>query len=132
MHLRKAAGVIAYAPRQVCYLVYKKYEPNTTVLHFLLLIAAPASLIATTHNGLTVSYALGAVLAYWTLLVLFTLLYRLSPFHPLANYPGPLAARASNLYHLHVAFGGKAHHVIKSWHDRYGDVVRIGEALHYM
>ena len=30
-----------------------------------------------------------AITAYGACLILFTLAYRLSPFHPLAKYPGP-------------------------------------------
>lgn len=121
-------SLVDTVPRQACYLVYKKYEPETTILHLLLLVVAPAAVAIATRNEITVFCILGSMVAYWSFVAFFTLLYRLSPFHPLANYPGPLAARVSKLYHVRVASRGNAHWVIKGWHDRYGDVVRVGES----
>ena len=53
-------------------------------------------------------------------------LYRLSPFHPLAKYPGPFILRISKLWSAWVAHQGKTHVYIKELHDRYGPIVRIG------
>jgi hypothetical protein len=37
---------------------------------------------------------------YFITLVTFVILYRLSPFHPLAKYSGPLLARVTSFYQV--------------------------------
>jgi hypothetical protein len=63
---------------------------------------------------------------YWASLAASVITYRLSPFHPLARYPGPLLARVSRLWALHVVLGRKQHQVSHQLFERYGDVVRTG------
>lgn len=65
--------------------------------------------------------------SHWFLVAFFTVAYRLSPFHPLARYPGPLLCKISKGWLAYVAGKhAKAHVYVKELHDRYGDVVRIG------
>ncbi|KAI9445850.1 high nitrogen upregulated cytochrome P450 monooxygenase 2 [Lactarius psammicola] len=52
-------------------------------------------------------------------------MYRLSPFHPLAKYPGPALAKTSKLWAAHLCAAGDMHRYFKSLHERHGDVVRI-------
>ncbi|PPQ83920.1 hypothetical protein CVT25_000665 [Psilocybe cyanescens] len=54
------------------------------------------------------------------------MLYRLSPLHPLANYPGPFLCKVSKLWGAWIAWNGKPHVYYKSLHDKYGSIVRIG------
>ena len=53
-------------------------------------------------------------------------MYRLSPFHPLAKYRGPTIAKTSKLWAAYVCSRGGLHRYLKSLHERYGDVVRVG------
>ncbi|KAJ7650882.1 cytochrome P450 [Roridomyces roridus] len=55
-----------------------------------------------------------------------TVIYRLSPWHPLANFPGPFLWRTSSLRMVFVSFTGKRQLVIDLLHQRYGSFVRIG------
>lgn len=55
--------------------------------------------------------------------------YRLSPFHPLAEYPGPLICKATKLWGAWVALRGDSHWYVKDLHKRYGPIVRIGKLL---
>ena len=64
--------------------------------------------------------------AYGSAVTSFTLMYRLSPFHPLAKYPGPAIAKTSKLWAAYLNFKGDLHRFYKSLHERYGDVVRVG------
>lgn len=75
-------------------------------------------------TGIPLVYA-----ASWLLLILITLLYRISPFHPLAQFPGPWACKASKLWLVYVTPSGKAHEYIHRLHQQYGDIVRIGECF---
>jgi hypothetical protein len=68
-----------------------------------------------------------AFTAYGGALMFFTLAYRLSPFHPLAKYPGPVIAKTSKWWAAYMSGRGDIHRYYKCLHDHYGDVVRIGE-----
>ncbi|CDO69439.1 hypothetical protein BN946_scf184791.g34 [Trametes cinnabarina] len=65
-------------------------------------------------------------LTFYFTLLLSTALYRLSPHHPLARYPGPFACKLSKFWLAFLSLTGKQHLYLKSLHERYGDVVRIG------
>lgn len=45
---------------------------------------------------------------------------------PLRVFPGPAAARFTDLYRAAVALGGRAERHHRSWHARYGPAVRVG------
>jgi hypothetical protein len=79
------------------------------------------------HVGYTLFSIPLAFASYSGFLVFFTVLYRLSPLHPLAKYPGPIIAKTSKWWGAYVGFRGDLHLYYKSLHDRYGDVVRVGE-----
>jgi hypothetical protein len=52
--------------------------------------------------------------------------YRLSPFHPLARFPGPVLARVTRFWAL-VQFTKKKQHILShELFEKYGDVVRSG------
>ncbi|PWY88534.1 benzoate 4-monooxygenase cytochrome P450 [Aspergillus heteromorphus CBS 117.55] len=51
--------------------------------------------------------------------------YRLA-FHPLRRYPGPWIAALSDLPYLYWTWAGTLQFKIKDFHDRYGEVIRIG------
>ncbi|KAF9254840.1 cytochrome P450 [Marasmius fiardii PR-910] len=53
-------------------------------------------------------------------------LYRVSPFHPLAKVPGPTLAKMSKLWGLWACWTGRQHLINKELHDKYGPVVRVG------
>jgi hypothetical protein len=70
--------------------------------------------------------------------------YRISPFHPLAKYPGPFVAKLSKLWmvcpsafilvieadrhaQVFISSTGKQHEYFASLHEKYGDIVRTGE-----
>jgi hypothetical protein len=90
---------------------------------------------------LLVPLGISLILAQWTLsmeqfalttaLYLCSLgfsitVYRLSPFHPLAKYPGPILARISRLWAVYGVIRGKQHMDSHELFLRYGDVVRTG------
>ena len=102
-------------------------------LSFLLLFVVPALpcyfLLANVHSAflaVAVSYTL-----FYCSLVLSIVLYRLSPLHPLASYPGPLLLKVSKFVGMYHAASGKQHILFKSLHDKYGPFVRTGELFWY-
>ena len=116
------------------HLLFRHYEPSSTLSRAALLIVIPALLscpifytgtVRSPYRALPLAFA-----AYWSGLVFFTLAYRLSPFHPLAKHPGPFLARTSKWWAAYLSGTGDQHRYIKRLHDRYGDVVRIGSNRH--
>ncbi|CAK9781741.1 cytochrome P450 [Cutaneotrichosporon oleaginosum] len=61
-----------------------------------------------------------------TVVLLSMVIYRLSPWHPLAKYPGPAAAKVSKIYWWYQAKIGQTGYTQAKLHDQYGDFVRIG------
>ncbi|KAI0667876.1 cytochrome P450 [Trametes maxima] len=76
------------------------------------------------------SFALSAGIVLYCIFLLAlavsTVAYRLSPWHPLASYPGPRLAKATGLWLTYVSIGGRRYLVIDELHARYGPFVRIG------
>ena len=73
---------------------------------------------------LLVSYA-----TYLSTLVSSIIVYRVSPIHPLAQYPGPIGCKVSKFWMGFICIPGYQHQYIKALHERYGDVVRIGTCI---
>ncbi|KZV93858.1 cytochrome P450 [Exidia glandulosa HHB12029] len=61
-----------------------------------------------------------------TSLLLSIALYRLSPFHPLAQFPGPWDYKLTKLRATFTAYKGFHYKNVKKLHDRYGPIVRVG------
>ncbi|KAF5362880.1 hypothetical protein D9758_007046 [Tetrapyrgos nigripes] len=64
--------------------------------------------------------------AFYTCLGVSVTAYRLSPFHPLAQHPGPIIARVSKLWVVWKSLDGKLPKYYQKLHAQYGPVVRIG------
>ncbi|KAF5516291.1 Cytodhrome P450 monooxygenase aflU [Colletotrichum siamense] len=78
---------------------------------------------------MAVVYFLGLYVAYYILVAL----YNISPFHPLARFPGPKIAAASYLYEAYYDWWllGRYGKVIARMHEQYGPIVRINpDELH--
>ena len=63
---------------------------------------------------------------YVTALFASVVIYRLSPFHPLAGYPGPPLAKVTKLWGVWNTWNGDQHHVWLRLHRKYGPFVRTG------
>ena len=55
--------------------------------------------------------------------------YRLSPWHRLANFPGPRMARVSKFWHAWQCRDARNHELMLRMRREYGDFVRIGMGL---
>ncbi|KAG6908777.1 hypothetical protein DXG01_003306 [Tephrocybe rancida] len=104
------------------------FEPRKLRWHFALLVLAPLS--STPALAPFYPHVLLAALVAWssyvTSLTACTIAYRLSPFHPLAKYPGPFLCKVSKIYFAVVSFNGKQHEHYNDLHRLYGDIVRTG------
>jgi hypothetical protein len=100
------------------------------MLAMLLLPPAVLSLSSYPSGPLGVLASFGGSLAiYLTTLALSVLVYRLSPFHPLAQYPGPLVARTTRWWGFLKSKQGVQHWYSHELFQQYGNVVRTGPNL---
>jgi len=134
-------------PPQIAYRFFRKYDLQSPGICAFLLLVVPAmgslGLIegpSSNPNLLLRTYAI-----FYTTLISSVVLYRLSPFHPLAKYPGPTLAKVSNLWFVsirgsalkcerlisclpkaYLGWQGRQHVHYMNLHKKYGDVVRVG------
>lgn len=103
------------------------------LLYFQVIVAAVPALIAliALSTGVlwlvAVKVALKLELVFLLSLWLSSTLYRLSPFHRLASFPGPLACRWTKLAQSFANRNLKGFQELDKLHRKYGDYVRIGE-----
>ncbi|KAH9481467.1 Cytochrome P450 monooxygenase FCK2 [Psilocybe cubensis] len=110
------------------HLTYKKFESYEPIVAFGLLVLVPSALSAL-YLPHAVSLAWAALTVFplfWTSLLTSILIYRLSPWHPLAQYPGPLLCKVSKFYLAFRSLNGKQYIYYDQLHEKYGNVVRIG------
>lgn len=114
---------------QVAHIIFNRYEPIDPVPLISLLVLFPASLsvLLARHFGVTLGGLL-AFLTYYATLGVSICLYRISPLHPLASYPGPLPAKLTRWWWTRHALNGHQHELSQQLHEKYGDIVRIGES----
>ncbi|KAL1734679.1 cytochrome P450 [Schizophyllum commune] len=110
-----------------CHLIFNRFEPQdlTSLITLLLLVPSGLSTLFRLHSSIPVSILL-AFTTYLGTLLCSIVLYRLSPFHPLAGYPGPILCKITKLYSAWISLGGKQHFHYRRLHEKYGDVVRVG------
>ncbi|PIL28306.1 cytochrome P450 [Ganoderma sinense ZZ0214-1] len=115
--------------------IFRKYETFSLPFHAFLLLVPPAIVwhncmsSASTGTGWPTAFDLAFCYAWYTgALATSVVVYRLSPFHPLhrLGYPGPVLCRTSMIWHAIRTNGGKQMEYLRSLHDMYGDIVRIG------
>ena len=115
-------------PSQVSYLILHKYEPEDFFAVSGLVLVPPTVIawICRVVQRQSSPAPTSIFAAYLSLLLGCTVAYRLSPFHPLARYPGPFLARVSKLFMTGVVTMGHAHQYYRRLHDKHGDIVRTG------
>lgn len=82
--------------------------------------------LVTAVDSLTSYGLLKTFYLFYATLLSSIVLYRLSPWHPLAQYPGPILCKISKLYWALITQTGQQHKLLGALHERYGEIVRIG------
>ncbi|KAI1791472.1 high nitrogen upregulated cytochrome P450 monooxygenase 2 [Ganoderma leucocontextum] len=112
--------------------LFRRYETFSFLVHAALLLGPPALIAASTVSDISANMESfqdafrSSALIYLATLALSIALYRMSPFHPLARYPGPWSSKVSMLGPALHSTTGQRHKYIKRLHDLHGDVLRIG------
>lgn len=116
---------------QVSHLFFNRLEPSGLLPLILLLVIVPAvpSVLLLTHFTKLWLSAAVAYTTYYTVLFLSIIVYRISPFHPLASYPGPFIDKISKFRAVWITSSGKQHVYFKKMHEKYGPYVRVGESF---
>ncbi|KAJ7575924.1 cytochrome P450, partial [Mycena floridula] len=112
----------------ITYLIFKKYEPNSFLPLLCLLGFVPGLMMHLLRfEDATILWRITTIhVPYLGLILFYIVIYRLSPIHPLANYPGPVINKISKFVASWTFFQGKAHLRYQSLHQEYGDIVRVG------
>ena len=111
----------------MAHFIFNRWEPMRLSIVLPLLVFIPAGLSQLLVSRYSTLHALAFSFAvYHASLITSIVAYRLSPFHPLARYPGPLLAKVTKLYHVWIVSRGKQHLHLTRLHEQYGDIVRMG------
>uniref|UniRef100_A0A8H8CFT6 High nitrogen upregulated cytochrome P450 monooxygenase 2 n=1 Tax=Psilocybe cubensis TaxID=181762 RepID=A0A8H8CFT6_PSICU len=110
------------------HLTFKKYESYEPLVVFTLLLGVPSGLTSLylPHASTLWTAVLTIFPLFWGSILASLVAYRLSPWHPLAKYPGPLLCRVTKLYGAFMSTSGKQYTLYSKLHAQYGDVVRVG------
>lgn len=108
--------------------MFKRFEPDKlTPLSILLLVVPSILVLVVRADAPNLALAVGITfLSYYSLILFYIVIYRLSPVHPLAHYPGPFPNKISKLWVSYIASTGKLHLYYRKLHEQYGDIVRVG------
>ncbi|KAF9048451.1 cytochrome P450 [Panaeolus papilionaceus] len=120
--------VAVVASALTTHLIFKRTETHNPIHLVILLVAVPASLVTIyTPHASSLLAAIAAVFAlFWTTLASSIVVYRLSPWHPLAKYPGPLLYKITKFCAAFRSTTGRQHIDFQELHHKYGDIVRVG------
>ncbi|GMK56078.1 hypothetical protein CspeluHIS016_0211340 [Cutaneotrichosporon spelunceum] len=114
----------------LAHLYWQRFEPDS-ISYGQFTLALGGSLVLFFYSilqsiPLAVLYAAEVITIFNTVVLLSMVIYRLSPWHPIAKYPGPALAKVSKLYWWYQAKIGQTGYTQAALHNKYGDVVRIG------
>ncbi|KAF7363923.1 hypothetical protein MSAN_01050400 [Mycena sanguinolenta] len=108
------------------HLYFNRFEPKSANGPLLALTVQPPLLLLILAVPLSLLRVLSAYIVFIFTLCSSIAIYRISPWHPLASIPGPIAYKITKLWSAWVCSGGHQHQVTKALHDKYGPFVRTG------
>ena len=122
---------------QVVHQVFRKHETYAVRIHAVLLLIPPVlvAAVVASFSPRSPSVVLPSLRDVFVALgvhlltvALSVILYRLSPFHPLAHVPGPVALKTSMLVAACDSVTGYRAKHRQELHKRFGDIVRVGRS----
>lgn len=117
---------------QAIHQLFRRREPTiaSALLTLATADAAAFALLERLDLGLPLR-TLASVLGVSTVVTLFAsiVVYRLSPWHPLARYPGPALRKVSQARTILAAKRGVQYLELKQLHEQHGSIVRTGACL---
>ncbi|KAF7360564.1 hypothetical protein MVEN_00787500 [Mycena venus] len=108
------------------HLFFHRYEPSSANISLPVLAIEPVVLLMLIGGPFSSAQLFWSYFVFLGSLSLSIIAYRLSPFHPLAQYPGPAISKVTKLWSLWKALPGYKYLYLKTLHDTYGPYVRTG------
>ncbi|KAJ7805627.1 cytochrome P450 [Mycena olivaceomarginata] len=108
------------------HLYFNRYEPKSANVPLLVLTIEPILLLFALAAPVSLSRILSAYIVFSFTLCSSIIIYRISPWHPLAHIPGPTIHKITKLWGMWVCASGNQHTVNKALHDKYGPFLRTG------
>ncbi|KAJ6468119.1 high nitrogen upregulated cytochrome P450 monooxygenase 2 [Mycena vitilis] len=105
---------------------FHRHEPRSANIPLILLAIQPVALLLLVGGTFSSAGLFWSYTVFLGSLGLAIVTYRLSPLHPLAQYPGPAIGKVTKLWSLYLVFGGQRFLYYKKLHDKYGPYVRTG------
>ncbi|KAJ7137801.1 cytochrome P450 [Mycena epipterygia] len=105
---------------------FHRYEPRSAHIPFIFLTVQPIALLLLLGGSFSSARLIWSYAVFLVSLSISIIAYRLSPFHPLAQYPGPTIDKISKLWGVWIACRGYRYLYEKKLHDVYGPYVRVG------
>ncbi|KAF9443752.1 cytochrome P450 [Macrolepiota fuliginosa MF-IS2] len=126
--LPKSVSILEAAAALVVLRTFRHDESTWPPRLIMLLVGVPVCIYVLfgDKSGGTILGCLMSLIHFHATLILSILLHRLSPWHPLAQYPGPVLCKVSKIYWAIITRSGQQHKLLVTLHERYGDIVRIG------
>jgi hypothetical protein len=108
---------------------FNRFEPKSANGPLLALAVQPLLLLVALATPLSFFRILTAYIVFILTLGSSIVIYRISPWHPLAHIPGPAINKITKLWSVWVCFRGDQHRVNKALHNNYGPFLRTGDIL---
>ncbi|KAF7344421.1 hypothetical protein MSAN_01923300 [Mycena sanguinolenta] len=124
--MHSSLSIWATALGLINHFFFCNYEPSSANLPLIFLAVQPVSLLVLIEEPFSFPRLFWSYFVFLGSLSLSIFAYRLSPFHPLAQYPGPVIGKVTKLWGVWKASQGYKHVYHKKLHDIYGPFVRIG------
>ncbi|KAF8518333.1 cytochrome P450 [Gautieria morchelliformis] len=121
--------ILAVAGGIASHLLFNRFEPRSSFFILSLLLGPPgviAVFLLCTSSIPSPTAILKTYALHFISLTLSVVAYRLSPYHPLAAFPGPVTCKISRLWALYMVQTGNQHRYYRALHARYGTHVRTG------
>lgn len=130
-HVALASAVVGVA-LHLGYFIRGEHHLESLRLVQLALISPVAVFVAAKYylaigDKEATQFTIASLVSFYGALFGSIVTYRLF-FHRLRNFPGPFWAKATKLYHVSLIARRKNNWLVRdAWHQKYGDIVRIGK-----
>ncbi|RDX52351.1 high nitrogen upregulated cytochrome P450 monooxygenase 2 [Lentinus brumalis] len=114
----------------IAHQIFRRHETYYISVHASLLFGVPAGVVLAlcwgSHPANALHIGLEVFKTYLITLGISVAVYRVSPWHPLARFPGPYLRRISHFVSACIYIPGNRSRHFAALHRQYGDVVRTG------
>ena len=113
---------------QFTHYIFNRHEPKTPQPVLATIFAVPSlwSIVFLRHFASPISTIFFSFATYFFVLALSIAAYRLSPFHPLASFPGTPISKLTKWWGVWETYEGRHYIRVHELHKKHGPIVRVG------